>query len=96
MTDTDNVIHTEMGALSPAERLYVEAIGQLVAAEIEEAEAFLARKYDLGGGKVRSDWEARAMAAIDTGNQATLAKAAVEIALNRMRRESPRADQPDD
>lgn len=75
------------GNLSVAERLYVDAVGELVAAEQQEAEAFLVRKHEVRA-KVRSDWEARAMACIDTNSAVTVAKAAVEIALNRMRRES--------
>lgn len=76
------------GHLTIAERLYADAVGELVAAEQEEAEAFLARKFEQGGSKVRSDWEARAMAALDTGNKTTIARGAVAIAENRMRRES--------
>lgn len=78
--------------LSSAERMYVDAVGQLAAAEIEEAEAFLARKYEQGNTKVRSDWEARAMAVVDTDAKAVQARGAVEIALNRMRRETHAAE----
>lgn len=69
--------------LTPEERVYADAVGELVAAEVEEAESFLVRKHEVGG-KVRSDWEARAMACIDTDAGVTKARGAVEIAKNRM------------
>ncbi len=69
--------------LTPKERVYADAVGELVAAEVEEAESFLVRKHEVGG-KVRSDWEARAMACIDTDAGVTKARGAVEIAKNRM------------
>ena len=74
------------GMLSVAERLYVDAVGELVAAESQEAEAFLVRKNE--AKPPRSDWEARAMAALDTGHATTIARAALVIAENRMRREN--------
>ncbi len=79
--------------LTIAERLYVDAVGELAAAEIAEAEAFLVRKHETK--PVRSDWEARAMASIDTNAGVTQARAAVAIAKERMRRESLDAGQPD-
>ncbi len=71
---------------SVAERLYVDAVGVLAGAEQAEAEAFLVRKHETT--KIRSDWEARAMACLDTNSAVTLARGAVEIAANRVRRES--------
>jgi hypothetical protein len=72
--------------LTLAERLYVDAVGTLVAAEQAEAEAFLVRKHETK--PPRSDWEARAMAALDTNSATTLARGALAIAENRMNRES--------
>lgn len=94
----DNVIEgSALQVLSLAERNYVDAVGELAAAEIEEAETFLARKHEYAGehGKVRSDWEARAMACIDTNARVTQARGAVEIAANRMRRETDLAVESD-
>jgi hypothetical protein len=82
---------TGQDVLTIAERLYVDAVAQLAAAEEAEAEAFLARKHETT--HVRSDWEARAMACIDTNQGVTLARGAVEIALNRMKREANDADE---
>ena len=75
--------------LTIAERLYVDAVAQLVVAELAEAEAFLVRKHETK--PPRSDWESRAMAAIDTNAGVTSARGAVAIAENRMKRESEAA-----
>ena len=80
-----------MKVLSFAEEAYIRAIESLLAAEIEEAEAFLARKYE-NANKPRSDWEARAMALIDTKGATTRFRAMADIYLNRMRREADAAD----
>jgi hypothetical protein len=70
---------TGQDVLTIAERLYVDAVAQLAAADETT--------------HVRSDWEARAMACIDTNQGVTLARGAVEIALNRMKREANDADE---
>ena len=72
--------------LSIAERLYVDAVGELAAAEQAEAEAFLVHKNSTK--PVRSDWEARALAVLETNAGVTQARGAVEIALNRLRNDS--------
>lgn len=84
---------TSSNVLSLAERMYVDAVGVLAEAEQAEAEAFLARKHEVS--KVRSDWEARAMACLDTNSRVTQARGAVEIAANRMRKEIVSAPERD-
>lgn len=71
-------------ALTEAEALYTAAMDQLAEAEVAEAEQYLVRKHEVK--PPRSDWEARAMAVIDTGALVTKTRAMTEVYLARTRR----------
>lgn len=71
--------------LSINEHRFVEAMEALADAEVEEAEAFIAIKFSVN--PPRSDWTARAQAAIETQGKVTRLKALATVYRTRMLRE---------